>query len=71
MEDISEIITPKNTILFCLELIAPSEWPLLMYKTIRYIMMRSRGYLPVTLTVVFEKKESNDIALELPALLLD
>ena len=30
--------------------------------------MRSRDYLPITLTVIFEKKGSNDIAMGLPAI---
>ena len=69
MEGIGNIQYPTQDIFdFCINLIFPPIWPFMVYETIRYNRMRSRGYLPITLTVIFEKKESKDIAIGLPAI---
>ena len=66
--DVSHLFSPtQNSMLFCIALIFPPIWPLMIYETYRYIRMQNRGYLPLTLTVIFNKKASNDIALGLPA----
>ena len=66
--DVSYLFSPtQNSMLFCIALIFPPIWPLMIYETYRYIRMQNRGYLPLTLTVIFNKKASNDIALGLPA----
>ena len=63
MEDLGKI---SHRFDFCVDLIFPPFWIYLVFETIRYTRMRSRGYLPITLTVIFEKKESKDIAIGLP-----
>jgi len=68
--EFSYLFSPtQNSILFCIALMFPPIWPLVIYETYRYIRTRRRGYLPLTLIVIFlKKKESNDIALGLPAI---